>query len=174
VEAQQDTNFLAELGISADALRLRGLQPYAEATALEVADVGSDGRKHLLVPEAASAWKEMKAASALDGEDLFVVSAFRTVRRQMEILRKKLESGQSIEEIIKVSAPPGYSEHHTGLAIDLGTSGVPVLEPQFEATSAFAWLCKNAGTFGFHLSYPPDNPYGYQYEPWHWCHRGAA
>src|SRR5437870_1160176 len=49
--------------------------------------------------------------------------------------------------------------------------GVAPLEPEFERTRAFRWLSKNAGRFGFALSFPADNPYGYDYEPWHWCFR---
>ncbi|HEX7917653.1 D-alanyl-D-alanine carboxypeptidase family protein, partial [Rudaea sp.] len=37
---------------------------------------------------------------------------------------------------------------------------------------AFAWLTKNAGTFGFAMSYPRGNPHALAYEPWHWCWRG--
>lgn len=164
---------LAELGISRDILRSRSLPIYEEAKALEVAEIAPDGREHLLAPMAATSWREMKAAARRGGVELFVVSAFRTVSRQAEIIRRKLASDQPIEEIISVSAPPGYSEHHTGLAVDIGTPASTVLEVEFEATLAFGWLCANAGNFGFRLSYPRGNPYGYQYEPWHWCHSAA-
>jgi D-alanyl-D-alanine carboxypeptidase len=113
----------------------------------------------------------MKAAALDDGETLFIVSAFRSVARQAEIVRGKLRSGASIEEILAVCAPPGYSEHHTGRAVDLSTPGVRPLEIEFADSSAFRWLRRNAGRFAFELSYPKKNPYGYQYEPWHWCHR---
>jgi predicted acetyltransferase len=73
-----------------------------------------------------------------------------------------------LESILCVSAPPGYSEHHSGRAIDLTTDGVQPLEQEFEHTNAFRWLSANAGRFGFTLSFPPSNRYGYAYEPWHW------
>lgn len=165
--------FLSELGISADALRSRGLKPCVEPEIVEVAEIGVDGREHLLAPQAARAWRAMRAAFLGDGEDIFIVSGFRTVTRQAEIIRRKLTSGQTIAEILRVCAPPGYSEHHSGLAVDVGTRGAPALEPGFDATSAFRWLQKNAGKYGFSLSYPRNNPYGYQYEPWHRCHRAA-
>lgn len=164
---------LAELGISRDTLRSRSLPVYEEATMLEVAEVGPNGREHLLTPVAATSWREMKAAARRDGVELFIVSAFRTVSRQAEIIRHKLASGQRIEDIIVVSAPPGYSEHHAGLAVDIGTPDAAVLEGEFEATLAFAWLCAYAENFGSRLSYPRENSYGYQYEPWHWCHSAA-
>jgi D-alanyl-D-alanine carboxypeptidase len=164
---------LSDLGITADVLHSRGLQRQLEAMDLEVAETGPDGREHLLVPSAAGAWREMKAAALADGESLFIVSAFRSVTRQAQIVRSKLRSGASIEEVIAVCAPPGYSEHHTGRAVDLSTPGVRPLEIEFASSFAFRWLRRNAARFAFELSYPPNNPQGYQYEPWHWCHRGA-
>ena len=56
---------------------------------------------------------------------------------------------RSVEEILSASAPPGYSEHHTGRAIDIDTDGAPPLEIEFEGTPAFAWLTTHAGRFGF-------------------------
>ncbi|MDP2370951.1 D-alanyl-D-alanine carboxypeptidase family protein, partial [Rhodoferax sp.] len=104
-----------------------------------------------------------------DGIDLFIVSAFRSVERQAEIVRRKLASGQSLETILAVSAPPGFSEHHSGRAVDLSTPGVAPLEPAFDQSPAFAWLVQRAAVFGFRLSFPEGNAQGYQYEPWHWC-----
>jgi D-alanyl-D-alanine carboxypeptidase len=67
-------------------------------------------------------------------------------------------------------ARPGHSEHHTGLAVDLGDESSPEcdIEPPFEGTGAFHWLCQNAGCFGFELSFPRNNACGVDYEPWHW------
>lgn len=165
--------FLDELGITADVLLSRGLQRWPDATRLEVAEVGEDGREHRLEPNAAHAWRRMKSAAMLDGQRLHIVSGFRSAARQAQIIRRKLQSGLPIEQILAVSAPPGYSEHHTGRAVDLSTIGVPPLEVEFETTPAFRWLCANASRFGFRLSYPAGNPHGYRYEPWHWCYRGT-
>lgn len=161
---------LEGLGISADLIAARGLAPFEEAGQLVIAEADDDGRQHLLVPAAAGAWTHMKGAAAGDGVSLFVVSAFRSVERQAQIIRRKLDAGQRLEDILRVSAPPGFSEHHTGRAVDVGTVGSPILEVAFEGTMAFSWLKQNAGRFGFRLSYPPGNPQGYQYEPWHWCY----
>ena len=113
----------------------------------------------------------LAAAALADGVILKIVSAFRSAERQAEIVRAKLERGLSLDAILEVSAPPGYSEHHTGRAIDITTDGVPALELEFERTAAFRWLSANAALFGYSLSYPKDNPHGYAYEPWHWCHK---
>lgn len=147
----------------------RGLRECEEATQLEIAEVGADSRNHFLVPAAAETWRSLKAAALTDGIHLFIISAFRSIDRQAEIVRNKLEGGTSVDRVLTVCAPPGYSEHHTGRAVDLSTFGSRVLEVEFDQTPAFAWLTMNAAEFGYHLSYPVGNLWGYQYEPWHWC-----
>ena len=104
-----------------------------------------------------------------EGIDLKVVSAFRSIDYQRGIIERKLKAGQSVEQILAVSAPPGYSEHHTGRAVDVMTPGGPILEETFADTDAFRWLEQNACRFGFVLSYPRGNAHGFAYEPWHWA-----
>ena len=158
----------AELGIATDLVEARRLPLCAEAAALEVAEIGEDGREYRLTPPAAAAWRRMRDAARADGVTLQIASAFRSVERQAEIVRDKLARGMSLATILSASAPPGYSEHHTGQAIDVTTSGVAAFEPEFASTAAYRWLAGNAARFGFVLSFPPGNRYGYQYEPWHW------
>lgn len=162
---------LDNLGISGELIAARGLRECAEATTLELAEVGADGGNHLLVPSAAEAWRNLKAAALVDGVDLFIVSAFRSIERQVQIVRGKLEAGDAIENILTVCAPPGFSEHHTGRAIDVSTSGSRTLDIEFDQTAAYTWLTSRASEYGYYLSYPMGNPLGYQYEPWHWCLR---
>lgn len=113
----------------------------------------------------------MQAAAAVDGVTLLPLSAFRSVARQATIIRRKLATGQRIEAILRVSAVPGCSEHHTGRALDLGAPGHLRLEASFARTREFRWLSRHAAKFGFHLSYPRGNRHGIVYEPWHWCWR---
>ncbi|MFC3530645.1 M15 family metallopeptidase [Vogesella facilis] len=160
---------LAALGIDVQTLAARGLREYAEPAALVDADRNADGRVFELIAPAAVAWQQLRAAAAADGVTLFLVSAYRSIQRQHEIVAAKLARGQLIDDILRVSAAPGYSEHHTGRAIDIGTPGSPLLEQEFDGTPAYAWLCAHAGQYGFRLSYPPGNADGYLYEPWHWC-----
>lgn len=164
---------LAQLGISSELITARGLRECEEATSLEVAEVGADGRDHLLIPLAAEAWRQLKAAALKDGIDIFIVSAFRSIDRQAEIVRRKLEAGAMIEDILTVCAPPGFSEHHTGRAVDLSTFGSNALEVEFDQTAAHAWLIQHAAQFSYYLSYPVGNRWGYLYEPWHWCFQDA-
>jgi D-alanyl-D-alanine carboxypeptidase len=126
-------------------------------------------REQRLLAPAAAAWRQMVAAAAGDEIQLQLVSAYRSVAYQEGILRKKLEKGQAIDEILRVSAAPGFSEHHSGRAVDITAPGFPALEKVFEDSEAFAWLGEHAARYGFRLSYPRGNPHGVAYEPWHWA-----
>jgi D-alanyl-D-alanine carboxypeptidase len=162
------------LGIPRDYGQTRRIPVRMEASGL--ASIGPDiyQREQRLVPAAAAAWRSMKDSASAEGVDLQVVSAYRSVEYQEGILRRKLENGQRIEEILRVSAAPGYSEHHTGRAVDITTPAYPVLEEEFEQSEAFSWLTESAGAYGFHMSFPRDNPHGVAYEPWHWAWRGES
>ncbi len=130
-----------------------------------------DGTAIRLTPRAAMAWRRMQAAAERDGVALWALSGFRSVRRQTEIVRRKLARGDSIAEVLRVIAAQGYSEHHTGRAVDIGSPENASLEESFELTAAYRWLSRHAGKFGFTLSYPRRNPHQIAYEPWHWCWR---
>ena len=80
---------LSSLGISEEMIMARGLRECEEATLFEVAEVSTDGRDYLLIPLASKAWRHLKAAALIDGVNLFIVSAFRSVDRQAEIVRRK-------------------------------------------------------------------------------------
>jgi D-alanyl-D-alanine carboxypeptidase len=157
------------LGIPGDHGLKRLIPIQTEAARLASIGVDIYQREQRLLPEAAAAWQSMRDFASADGVELQVVSAYRSINYQEGILRRKLEKGQDIEEILRVSAAPGYSEHHTGRAIDITTPGSPVLEEDFEQSEAFTWLVESAGNFGFRMSYPRGNPHGVAYEPWHWA-----
>ena len=158
-----------ELGIPDDYAAARDL-PYWEETS-DLTDVGENlvGRMQRLTPTAAAQWQKMVAAAANDAVRLLIVSGFRSFDYQAALIRRKLDTGQSIDDILQVNAAPGYSEHHTGTAIDIATPGSRPLTEEFEESEAFAWLTKHAAEFGFRMTFPRDNPWGIDYEPWHWA-----
>jgi len=86
----------------------------------------------------------------------------------------KAQRRQRTTERAEVSAPPGYSEHHTGYAIDIGDGKAPAthVEESFGKTEAFAWLEENAARYNFELSFAENNAQGISYEPWHWRYVG--
>jgi D-alanyl-D-alanine carboxypeptidase len=158
-----------ELGIPAD--YGAGGQPpyYAEVT--ELVEVGPNlvGMMQRLSPVAASGWHQMVEAASGEGIRLLIVSGFRDFEYQAGLIRRKLEAGQLIAEILKVNAAPGFSQHHTGCAIDVATPGSRPLTEEFEESDAFRWLTANAADHGFSMTYPRENKAGFIYEPWHWA-----
>jgi D-alanyl-D-alanine carboxypeptidase len=162
------------IGISDRFVADRNLPLFEEAEALHLAEISSSGRAFYLTPAAAEAWTTMKAAASLDAIEIHIVSAYRSVNRQIELIRQKLNAGRPLDDILKLLAPPGCSEHHTGRAVDIGTGDVRPVDPGFALTPAFSWLSAHAHRFGFELSFPQGNVFGYVYEPWHWCFSESA
>lgn len=123
----------------------------------------------MLHRDAARAFAEMKQAAQISGINLTPISGFRSLNEQYylfyEVARHR---GQTLEERAKVSAPPGYSQHHTGLAIDVNS-----LNPSFANTKAFSWLQHNAKEFNFELSFTEGNSQEISFEPWHWAWHGS-
>jgi D-alanyl-D-alanine carboxypeptidase len=127
--------------------------------------------------DAGEALQALQAAAAAEGVDIRVLSAFRSIALQKQIFFDvKSERNQSALERAQVSAPPGFSEHSTGYAVDLGDGRAPAtnLSPSFDETAAFRWLQAHANRFHFHLSFPQTNRQGVSYEPWHWRFEGSA
>lgn len=154
--------------------RLLGHFPYPEASGIELVTVEPGIELHT---DAASAFRALQQAAAADGVDLRLLSGYRSHALQKSIFFDvKSERNQTASERAKVSAPPGYSEHSTGFAMDLGDGDAPGtnLSQSFETTRAFRWLQDHAASYHFVLSFPPANPQGVSYEPWHWRFEGSA
>jgi len=149
-----------------------GLAQVAEPACLSLAGRDRYRRALWLTHAAARAWQRMREAAVHNGIALDAISGYRSHDYQLGIFERKRARGLGMADILAVNAAPGYSEHHGGNALDIGTPGEPPAEESFERTAAFAWLQGHAGAFGFHMSYLRDNPHGIVYEPWHWCFRG--
>lgn len=171
---QKVKQVLDSLGIRMEYITRMRLPFHAEPQDLVIAETDVTGREYRMTPQAAAAWREMRQAARRDDVLLHIVSAFRTLDDQIRIIRNKLDRGMPIETILTLSAPPGYSEHHSGRAIDINTPGCRATEEEFEDTDAFRWLTLHAARFGFTLSYPRNNQLGFIYEPWHWYFGPAA
>jgi D-alanyl-D-alanine carboxypeptidase len=159
---------LRSLGIADDYGSCPELALHEEARTLTEVEPNIIGRTQRLAPPTADAWAAMKHAARQDGIELLIVSGYRSVAEQAALIRKKLLTGQRIEDILKVNAAPGYSEHHTGRAIDIATLRSRPLTEEFAATPAFEWLTANAARFAFHMPFGRNNRLGFCYEPWHW------
>jgi D-alanyl-D-alanine carboxypeptidase len=160
-----------ELGIPGNYGQVHRLQLQSEAGNLHSIGLDVLGREQRMTPRAAAAWQLMRHAALDNGVELQAVSAWRSVDYQRELVQRKLAKGLAIDAILQVSAAPGYSEHHTGRAIDVTSPGCTALSEEFARTAAFSWLQRQASGFGFELSFPRRNRHKLAYEPWHWCYR---
>jgi D-alanyl-D-alanine carboxypeptidase len=156
------------LGIPADYGRKPHLPRHEEATQLEDVEINIVGRMQKLTPSTARDWRLMKQAAQREDILLLLVSGFRSIAYQSALIRAKIDAGQSIETILQVNAAPGFSQHHTGRAVDIATPGSRPLTDTFESTPAFIWLQAHAAQFHFNMPFTRDNRYGLAYEPWHW------
>ncbi len=120
----------------------------------------------------------MKLIYAARTERIWIipVSGFRSVVQQEKLYKAQIQRRGSETLAAKVSAPPGYSEHHTGYAVDLADGNYPKedISFKFAESEAFRWLNLHAREFGFELSFPKNNSQGVSYEPWHWRFIGSS
>lgn len=133
------------------------------------------GRQEYLDREVADVFTQMKADAQKDGVELVLISGFRGMENQTLLFQKQIELKGSKQAAAQVSAPPGYSEHHTGYALDIGDGKQPSLDLkiEFQSSDAYKWLLGNGYKYGFELSFPPNNIQGISFEPWHWRFIGS-
>ncbi|ABX08933.1 M15 family metallopeptidase [Prochlorococcus marinus] len=154
--------------------RLLGHYPYPEAISEDLRTIYPGLQVH---KDTYTALLNMRAAAERDGIYLIFLSGYRSIDLQKEIFydNKSLRNQVAVERA-RVSAPPGYSEHSTGYAIDIGdaTMRYTDFEVEFEQTPAFRWLQENAARYHFILSFPKGNSQKVSYEPWHWRFEGTV
>lgn len=149
---------------------LLGHLPYEVAPPDTLVPIVADG-SIMLRDAAAEKFNAMVADAEYDGVYLVPVSGFRSIEDQEYLFFEvTAEKGELPVKRAEVSAPPGYSEHHTGYAVDIEDGDRPDLGlvEEFDQTAAFKWLQQNAAYYSFEMSFPRNNPQGVNYEPWHW------
>ena len=152
--------------------RILGHLPYAEIPKEKLVLIEPNIEVHI---DMRDSLLNMKKEARKNGIYLVFLSGYRSINLQKEIFYSlKSFRNQEAAERARVSAPPGYSEHSTGFAIDIGdaTQRETDFETEFQNTDAFKWLIKNAAKFHFKLSFTKDNKY-IDYEPWHWRYEGS-
>ena len=134
--------------------------------------VSVPGTSHKLHRDCANAFEQMRKDAQKAGVNLFVCSGFRSKAYQINVFKKKwgntIPNDNQLKARLAVSAPPGYSEHHTGLAVDICSTN-----ESFKNTAEYKWLCANASKYGFELSFPKNGSQGLSFEPWHWRYVGT-
>lgn len=153
---------------------LLGHFAYSEAAQKDLQPISRD-RRFKLRKAAARQFRAMSASARASGVAIVPISGFRSVKDQQHLFFDvKAQRGQTATKRAEVSAPPGYSEHHTGYAVDIGDGRAPAtnLSTSFEKTRAYKWLSANAARYSFELSFAKNNRQGVSYEPWHWRYVG--
>lgn len=126
-------------------------------------------RKILVEKIALNHWLLLKRDAKKYGFDLDISSGYRSYSYQEKVLRHYIEE-EGLEEALAHVAPPGASEHQTGLAIDyFFVRGEEFHYNIDENDSEYIWLKENAYKYGFIIRYPKEKEVitGYIYEPWH-------
>lgn len=157
----------------------RGLPDKYEPTDLTEPNVdfsfSGKSEKRMLRKEAAQALEKLFKQASADGIKLYGVSGYRSRATQVSVYNNNVKT-QGQAEADKVSARPGFSEHQTGLAIDVSSQSAKfALEETFGATKEGKWLAEHAHEAGFIIRYPKgkESITGYSYEPWHIRYVGA-
>lgn len=118
--------------------------------------------------DTAAALEQLFTAAKAAGHDPMMSSGYRSYQSQTSVYNSYVaQDGQAKADTY--SARPGYSEHQTGLAVDVCNAGNCVLEESFGATPFGKWIAANAHAYGFTIRYPQGKQHitGYTYEPWH-------
>ena len=123
-----------------------------------------DGKAYLLAGVAYEKYVQMIDAAKQEGLSMKVVSAYRTEDYQRSLYNNKVWSAGK-EYADNYSARPGFSEHQTGLAVDINST-----KTAFEYSDEFKWLQNHAHEYGYIMRYPKGKEWitGYAYEPWHY------
>ena len=145
-----------------------------EPAELDMSDVPGQVRK--MRPEAAEALREMFAACKEEtGKTLLSISGYRSYAKQDGLFQHKLRNvKKNVAKAMEYVAPPGASEHQTGLAMDIGQKHKETLEVSFAKMEGGIWCRENCWRFGFILRYGEEweDVTGYKYEPWHFRYVG--
>jgi LAS superfamily LD-carboxypeptidase LdcB len=148
---------------------------YVPSDLVEITSVPKQDRQEMMRREAADALVAMFDAASQQGVQLYLTSAYRSYDYQVELYNGYVaENGQAYAD--SISSRPGYSDHQTGLACDLGqTDMADMLDQNFIETDAGQWLYAHAHEYGFILRYPQGKEAitGYDYEPWHYRYVGV-
>ena len=120
---------------------------------------------------------EMFNAAEAEGVSLILCYGYRSMEQSRQLFEKQinrqlaagLEYDKAVEAAKRWVSPPGTSDHHTGLAVDIVTISNQVLDHRFAETEAAKWMAENSRKFGFVIRFPEDKQdiTGINYEPWH-------
>lgn len=138
---------------------------------LQTVDKKYSSKTLQLVDYAKEAFEELSEAASKENYTVLAMSSYRSYQYQYNLYNRYV-STDGVEAADTYSARPGYSEHQTGLAVDVYNGKEDFTN--FEKTKEYNWMQDNAYKFGFILRFPKDKVLetGYQYESWHYRYVG--
>lgn len=138
---------------------------------LQTVDKKYSSKTLQLVDYAKEAFEELSEAASKENYTVLAMSSYRSYQYQYNLYNRYVNT-DGIEAADTYSARPGYSEHKTGLAVDVYNGKEDFTN--FEKTKEYNWMQDNAYKFGFILRFPKDKVLetGYQYESWHYRYVG--
>ncbi len=139
---------------------------------LEQIDSSYTSGKRLLVRDARLAFEQMAQDAKTQGYTIRAMSAYRSYQYQKDLYQRYVDQ-DGVETADTYSARPGFSEHQTGLVVDVDNK--ETIYTKFETTKEFLWMRENAHHYGFILRYPKGKEQitGYTYESWHYRYVGV-
>lgn len=130
------------------------------------------------------AMKDFVAAARAEGLNVYLSSGYRDYNTQSYLYNRKISQGYSAEDAARIVAPPGTSEHQTGLACDITDRYYELKDSSLENTALYQWMSQHCHEYGFIVRYPKDKSglttadaadsvTGIIYEPWHFRYVGV-
>lgn len=130
------------------------------------------------------AMKDFVAAARAEGLNVYLSSGYRDYNTQSYLYNRKIGQGYSAEDAARIVAPPGTSEHQTGLACDITDRYYELKDSSLENTALYQWMSQHCHEYGFIVRYPKDKSgmttadaaesvTGIIYEPWHFRYVGV-
>lgn len=128
--------------------------------------------------------KDFVAAARAEGLNVYLSSGYRDYNTQSYLYNRKISQGYSAEDAARIVAPPGTSEHQTGLACDITDRYYELKDSSLENTALYQWMSQHCHEYGFIVRYPKDKSglttadaadsvTGIIYEPWHFRYVGV-
>lgn len=124
-----------------------------------------------LVSSAKDAFETLAKQALKDNKKVIAMSSYRSYQYQVNLYNRYV-ANEGVNAADTYSARPGYSEHQTGLCVDVYDGVIDYTN--FEKSDSYNWMMDNAYKYGFILRYPKgkENITGYQYESWHYRYVG--
>ncbi len=165
ISAKADPSVNAKISCTVRKMEKKGGAYYIDGVLIINKSYGVDKEFYPggLTDETQEAFDELCAAAAEEDLSIYLSSGYRDYETQKEIYDEYVAVyGQELADTF--SSRPGFSEHHSGLVIDVNS-----IDDTFAETSEAKWLEQHCAEFGFIIRYPKDKTdiTGYKYEPWH-------